>query len=218
MVELMLSITFIAILLLSIAMLTIQMSGIYNKGLTLREANQSGQFISSEVERALNQTYSNAVTSVTLPDEQGGRLCAGGTVYAWNYPVTFTPTERVDALNKLNGSADVRFAKFSGTEEKYCQAQSNGAWEPLPDTAVELLSGGNANVALHSFSLNRSEVSGDSTQTIYTIKLVVGTPNTGLITENNSLLCKAADTKDDEWCAVNEFEFTARSGNREVLQ
>lgn len=217
-VELMLSITFIAVLLLAIAMMTIQMSSIYNKGLTLREANQAGQFVSSEVQRSLNQTYSNAVEAVNLPDSQGGRLCAGGTVYAWNYPDTFTPTERVDAINKVDGSADVRFVKFAGTIEQYCETQGGGSWKALPDTASELLSGGNANIALHSFSLDRVAVPEDNTQTIYTVKIVVGTPSVGLVTEDNSLLCKAADSKDDEWCAVNQFEFTARSGNREALQ
>ena len=69
MIELMLSVTFIAILLLAIAMLIIQMSGMYNKGLTLREASQAGQFISSEIQRSLNQTYSNAVVYVNLPDD-----------------------------------------------------------------------------------------------------------------------------------------------------
>ena len=215
MVELMLSVSFIAVLLLAIAMLTIQMSGIYNKGLTLREANQAGQFLSSEVQRSLNQTYSRAVEVVSFPDGVGGRLCAGGTVYAWNYPSGFT---RVDAVNKLNESADVRFVKFSGSIEMYCQAQTDGTWTPLPNSAVELLSGGNANIALHSFSLNRSDVPEDSTQTIYTVKMIVGTPSVGLVTENNTLRCKAGDKKDDEWCGVNEFTFTARSGNREALQ
>jgi len=220
-IELMLSVSFIAVLLLAIAMLVIQMSAIYNKGLTLREANQAGQFISSEVQRALNQTYSNAVEVAELPESQGGRLCVGGTVYAWNYPGNNnTGFERTDAINQIGDprSSNVRFVKTSGATDQYCQVQSNGTWTSLPADATELLSSGNANIAIHSFSLDKSSVAEDSTQTIYTIKIIIGTPNTGLITEGNSRRCKADDKKDDEWCAVNEFNFTARSGNREVLK
>lgn len=220
-VELTLSISFIAILLLAIAMFIIQLSGIYNKGLTLREANQGGQFVSSEIQRTLNQTYSSAVEAVSFSDagrESGGRLCAGGTVYAWNYPDTTDST----AVNKIKDSAgkesaDVRFAKFSGSVNKYCR-QQGGLWEPLPNSAIELLAGGNANIALHSFSLERLDVIEDTSQTIYTVTMVVGTPSEGLVTEGNSRRCKAAGRNDDSWCAVNEFTFTARSGNKEALQ
>jgi len=220
MTELMLAVSFIAVLLLAIAMLIIQMSAIYNKGLTLREANQAGQFISSEIQRSLNQTYSNAVKMAELPEGQGGRLCAGGTVYAWNYPgANGAGLQRVDAINEIGTppSANVRFMKFTGSAEAYCQTV-DGSWRKPPSTASELLSGGNANIAIHSFSLNKSPVPEDETQTIYTVKMIIGTPHVGLIEEGNSLRCKAANKDDDEWCAVNEFNFTARSGNREVLQ
>lgn len=219
MTELMLAVSFIAILLLAIAMLIIQMSAIYNKGLTLREANQAGQFISSEIQRTLNQTYSNAVAYVELPEAQGGRLCAGGTVYAWNYPgANGGGLQRVNAINQVGTppSANVRFVKFTGSADTYCQAASG--WKELPPAASELLSGGNANIAIHSFNLEKSTVTEDGTQTIYAVKMIIGTPHVGLIEEGNSLRCKAGDKKDDEWCAVNEFNFTARSGNREVLQ
>ncbi len=219
-VELMLSISFIAILLLAIAMLIIQMSAIYNKGLTLREANQAGQFISSEIQRSLNQTYSNAVEAVEFSDGHGtygGRLCAGGTVYAWNYPSSFSDTHAINRVGTSADASDVRFVKFSGTADKYCQ-QNEDTWEQLPYNATELLSEGNANIAIHSFSLERSVVNEDNSQTIYTVKMVVGTTNVGLVTDANGTRCNDGNKKDDEWCAVNEFGFTARSGNREVLQ
>lgn len=46
-IELMLSMTFLAMLMLVIALTTIQISNIYNKGVTLREVNQAGRSVSA---------------------------------------------------------------------------------------------------------------------------------------------------------------------------
>lgn len=219
MVELMLSLSFIAILLLAIAMLIIQMSSIYNKGLTLREANEAGQFISSEIQRTLNQAHRAAVNidSVNFPSETGGRLCAGTTVYAWNYPEKtnrFTATD-TSVINRLsNGSAEVRLVKFTGTAKEYCEVQDDGSWKAIPARVSELLSGGNANIAIHGFTARVDDVHQDPTQAIYSIGIVVGTTGTGLLTDS-STRCQADSMKSDQWCAVNEFAFTARAGNKE---
>ena len=212
-VELMLSVSFIAVLLIAITLLTIQMTSIYNKGLTIREANQAGQFIASDVQRALNDSFDDGVdsTAVTLPDGKGGRLCTGSVVYAWNFPAFFSDAT---AINRIGTSSDVRFVRFSGNADTYCKPSLTNVWEPLPSTAKELLSGGNANVALHSVEVDGQTVSEDSRQTIYYIRMVVGTANTGLLTADGSQ-CRAEDDKADQWCAINEFTFTARSGSKE---
>src|SRR6476659_3635649 len=82
-VELSLSMTFVAVLLLAIALLTMQITGIYRKGLTLRAVNQAGQLVSTDMERTLNVSVPQSVTEVD--NAKGGRLCAGTTIYAWNY-------------------------------------------------------------------------------------------------------------------------------------
>ncbi len=217
-VELTLSISFIAVLLIAITLLIMQTASIYNKGLTLREANQAGQFISSEIQRSLNQTYSRAVVATEFSDNSGGRLCAGTVSYAWNYADTFWPDATGGTVNSLHNSSDVRFVKFSGVADDYCKEQADGTWRPLPSDAKELLAAGNANVALHSFSFDRLGVVGDDTQTIYAIKMVVGTPSTGLVNGNSCKVDQESNKYNDEWCAVNQFSFTARSGNREALQ
>jgi len=223
MVELIVSMTFIAVLLLSIATLTLEMTGIFNKGITIRESNQAGQFISSEVQRALNQTYSNEVElgAVGLPvgalTPIGGRLCVGSTVYAWNYPDDdgkFPDT--TSAINTVGSSTDVRFVKFAGVADTYCVEKPGGGWEKLPGSSKELLGSGNANIALHSFSITSSDVEGDATQKIYKVDMIIGTTEVGLLTEENR--CKGSEKKEDEWCAINQFSFTARSGNKEEVK
>ncbi len=217
-VELTLSISFIAVLLIAITLLIMQTASIYNRGLTLREANQAGQFISSEIQRSLNQTYSKAVVAVEFGDHSGGRLCAGSIVYAWNYADTFWPTGHGGTTNSLNNSSDVRFVKFTGVATDYCKEQADGSWRPLPSDAKELLASGIANIALHSFSFDRLSVVDDDNQTIYAIKMVVGTPSTGLVNGSSCKVDQELNKHNDEWCAVNQFSFTARSGNKEALQ
>ena len=208
MVELMVSMVFISVLLLAIAMLILQITSIYNKGLTMREANQTGQFITSELQRALNQTYTEEVFYEDMPGGSGARLCAGTTIYAWNY------ADHLDnGTNRIGGSADVRFVKFNGSPDDYCVEGDDGWSSPnIPSDATELLAEGNSNIALHSFTFGRGDVTDDSTQTIYSMTMVVGTTNTGLIIGNN---CQADDKIADERCAINEFRFTARSGDKE---
>lgn len=208
MVELMVSMVFISVLLLAIAMLILQITSVYNKGLTMREANQAGQFIASELQRALNQTYTEEVFYEDMPANSGARLCAGTTIYAWNYAEHLS-----SGTNRVGGSADVRFVKFNGSPDDYCVEGDDGWSNPaIPGDATELLAEGNSNIALHDFTFSRSDVTGDSTQTIYTMEMVVGTTDTGLIVGNN---CRADDLLADERCAINQFRFTARSGDKE---
>jgi len=55
-------------------------------------------------------------------------------------------------------------------------------------------------------------VAGDDSQRIYLIDLVIGTNEAGVIAGNG---CRLPESRvDDEYCAVNEFSFTARAGNK----
>ena len=52
-IELMLSMTFISILLVAIAVTIIQISNVYNRGITLKEVNQAGRSLSNELQRSI---------------------------------------------------------------------------------------------------------------------------------------------------------------------
>ena len=95
-IELMLAMTFIAFLLVAIAMVTVQISNIYNKGITLREVNQAGRSVADEIQRSISSSIPFDVTpkvdaspataaSKYVVRDGGGRLCLGQYTYAWNY-------------------------------------------------------------------------------------------------------------------------------------
>lgn len=211
-VELMLSMAFIAILLLAIALLIMQISSIYHKGLTLRAVNEAGAVISNDVRRTLNTSNPRITKHVTddALNPTGGRLCVGNVIYAWNFGKYLSDST---VFNKdVNGVTDLRLIKFTNpSSTDYCTPQS-GTYPALPANKTELLRGGDSNIALHTFAISDQMVSGDDSQRLYQINMVIGTNETGVIAGNG---CRQPESRvDDAYCAVNEFSFTARAGNR----
>src|SRR3954468_13520221 len=126
-IELMLAMTFIAMLLVAIALTTIQISNIYNKGITLREVNQAGRSVSDELQRTISSATPFDVTpkgsgdiapaSRYITSAGGGRMCLGNYTYAWNYGKALVGGSGAPAiLNKYSGADSgtaVRFVRVT---------------------------------------------------------------------------------------------------------
>ena len=228
-VELSLAMAFIAMLLLGIAGLTIQISSIYNKGLTMRAVNESGQLIASVIQRTLSVSQPSQVSFVNdiSTTRGGGRLCASNVVYAWNYAGSLTT-----GLNNYNryisGGAgrEVRMIRFIG-DDTYCKfipMTSQYKLLPNPSTVstTELLKSGDNTLALHSFTIaqdgsgNYGEaVKDDDAQRLYQVSFLIGNSSQGKFINDSG--CAAPESRvDDEYCAVNQFNFIARAGNKGV--
>lgn len=216
-VELMLSMAFIAILLLAIAMLVLQISTIYNKGITMRAVNQIGQTVSSDIQRTLNsarpQDVDFAPVDQTL-EPSGARFCVGSTVYAWNYGKYLAAS---DAFNKYDGdNTPIRLVRFDAKGLKYCELV-NDVYLPIPVADVtELIGADDTNIAIHKLEIGDQPAAGDESQRIYSISLVIGTNEQSIIESTiDGGGCEAPTSAvDDSYCAVNKFVFTARAGNK----
>lgn len=227
-VELSLSMAFIALLLLGIAMLTLQISTIYTKGLTLRAVNESGQLISSNIQRTLNTSRPQEVLFVELTG--GGRLCANNVVYAWNYGGTsLTARTGFNGYNRYTGSPNtlVRMVRFIG-DTTYCTpVNPPNVYKRLPattnETISELLKAGDNTLAIHQFAVAKDAsdligeaVKDDSTQRMYHVSFIIGSNDQVNIDASG---CEApANRVDDQYCAVNTFDFVARAGNKGILR
>jgi prepilin-type N-terminal cleavage/methylation domain-containing protein len=208
-VELMLAMTFIAVLLLMITLLVMQVSAIYNKGITLRAVNEAGQLLSSEMQRKINTASVQSVKFAPDTNGTGGRLCVGGTVYAWNYT-----QDAPDFLNQYptpDESEAIGFIRFQGSAEEYCVGLAN---LPAKSEAIDLLNSNDQYLVMRDFSFASSPLPEDATQTIYQISFVIGTNSEDLIDSNGQ--CRPPSNSGEEFCAVNEFSFTARAGDEEV--
>lgn len=220
-IELMLSMTFLSILLVMIALLTIQVSNIYTKGVTLKAVNQAGVELSDDLKRTLNQSSPDQVREVVDMSGKGGRLCTGTYSYAWNYGQTINDSvdgaaganEYSTAPND-NAKKDIRFVKVVDPGSQLCSPQEGGLYPPIDTSkSTELLAKGNRNLVIHGLQISRSDLAGD--QTIFTIHMVLGTNNQDEFISGQTQ-CRPPSDGFDEFCAVNTLDFTARASNSDI--
>jgi prepilin-type N-terminal cleavage/methylation domain-containing protein len=221
-IELMLAMSFLAVLLLAIAMTVIQIGNIYNRGLTLKEVNQTGRALSTELKRGIAQTPSFAINYPTAGSKYvnstwGGRLCISQYSYIWNYGVTIKDTSANASNSNVYtaglSSEKIRFIKVSDPSGQYC---SNPAMTIDPSGAVELLDEGDRDLAVHSFMIGYDPSGSDALtgQRIYTISFVLGTNDQAALSANRTD-CRTPDdiASDLTYCSVYEFKITARTSN-----
>lgn len=218
-IELMLAMTFIAFLLIAIAMTTIQISHIYNKGITLREVNQAGRSLSDEFQRSIASSVPFDVTphSPSVPTsryvvrDEGGRLCLGSYTYAWNYGKAVVGDAVVPPFNKYDDGEIVRFAKIPDAGGALC----NDPGLPIPRAgANDLLSSGDRDLILHTFTISRTESDASIGQSLYAISFTIGTNDRKQLTVNDAS-CRppSENIGDEDYCSVNQFDIIARAGN-----
>ena len=224
-VELMLSMTFIAFLLVAIAMLTIQMSNIYTKGTTLRQVNQSGLAVSEELQRSIATTVPFETKEIAgisqkyIARDNGGRLCVGQYSYAWNYgeAIKTNPTGLLSRYSDHSNEI-IRFVKVVDPGGDICA-------DPISQDAIdrskatEMLASGDRDLAVYSFNIVQTAKSGVTGQAIYSINFLLGTNTTAQINvaEDGYAGCKPPSGADgnENFCAINQFSIRARAGNQQ---
>ncbi len=217
-IELMLSMTFLAMLMLVIALTTIQISNIYNKGVTLREVNQAGRSVSASLQRSIATAVPfNVTPSVGAPSTSqyvvrgdGGRLCLGNYTYAWTYGANITGGTQ--SLNKYTvGGAAVRFAKIADPGASLCKGNP-GTIDAAQ--ASELLTSGDRDLVVQSFTIQQTASEPLTGEALYAISMVIGTSDTTQLLADKSA-CKPPSGLSgvDNYCSVNRFDIIAHAGN-----
>ncbi len=219
-IELMLAMTFLSILLLAIAMLTIQISNIYTRGVTLREVNAAGGEISNDLQRAIQgaQVFDLGETAeggnfVQFDNGEGeaitgGRLCLGKYSYAWNYGKTLIGPSG-DVKSKYKGSGlPVRFAKVIDSGRVLCSAV-DGVYPDIPqEGAVDMLANSGRNISVQEFSISSNDGG------LYSIAIEIGTNERGALVDDGESCRPPSDLASDfNYCAVNRFDIVAKAGS-----
>jgi prepilin-type N-terminal cleavage/methylation domain-containing protein len=221
-IELMLAMTFISFLLLAVALTTIQLSNIYNKGTTLQAVNQAGRAVSSSLQRDIAASEPFTVSdqahySGYTTGSKGGRLCLGQISYLWNYGTTLNnpASGPGDLLTYAGTNIPVRLARVIDPDGSYCkdlskiQVSSASATELLGDSATDL-------AIQPPFTLSQPpNLASGAVQPLYSLSFVIGTNEQGTIDTSNATCVPPADDKNNwQFCAVNVFSFTTRAGIR----
>lgn len=233
-IELMLAMAFVAILLLFIALTVIQMSNIYNKGLTMKAVNQAGLTISKDIRQTLSQGQAFILPSalclqsanggcVTDPqDAVAGRLCTGLYTYIWNYGKSLDKPINQYLPNSdpsdTSGTNQIRLVRVRDNSGQYCADPTTKVNE---SDATDLLSSDNDDLAVQSFAITQVASNPAIGQALYRVVIEISTSNQSALQQSRSSLdtidtnCRppSDDASLINYCAVNRFDFTAEAGS-----
>lgn len=214
-IELMLAMSFVSVLLVSVAMLTIQISRQYTSGVTMKEINQAGAEISDDIRRTLAASTAAEIKFATKNDGKTFILCSGQYSYIANNPELVNGSGGV----MINSAPQVpaRLVKVRDPNGAYCNAPSIA---PLPaDISTELLAG-DRSLVVRNFAISptTAPTSGSlvddykAGRMIYTVSLAI---STGASDEIEDGQCRPpSDVKSgEEYCAIDTFVVVARVGN-----
>lgn len=206
-VELMLSMTFVAVMLVAIALCAIQISTIYSRGETVRQLNQVMRVVATDLETTVAAAHPFDVDPAAVA---AGRLCMGRYTYVWSVP----------APGRQNTAADgsvIRFGRVSDPGKTLC-APANLSTTSITQEVTDLMVAGDRSLMVHSLAVTPVITTTSSTQRLYTLTMLVGTDNTAAIetTADNVTVCRGpSDANADlTYCAINEFTITVRAGIR----
>lgn len=227
-IELMLAMTFISVLLIAIAMTTIQISNIYTKGITLREVNQAGRTISDDLQRSIGASAPFDLAPTATPasyvtQPTGGRLCVGKYSYLWNYGENIAQTGDATNLdNHFDDNTVIRFVRVLDPDKSLCQKGTEDGNTPSPEypipektKSVELLASGDRDLAIHNFTIAKTAEEAATSQAMYAISFVIGTNDQAQLTTNDASCRPPSDgVGAEDYCSVNQFDIVARAGNQ----
>lgn len=221
-IELMLAMGFISFLLLAIALTIIQIGSIYNRGMTLKEVNQTSRSISAELTRGIASSEAFSLSQKYVSTSTGGRLCLGQYSYLWNYAKSLQDSARVQYQDvTTNNKGPIRFIKVPDASGAYCVLQNDGQYLDiqLADTnsVIELLKAGDRTLSIHQFAISSGPNAADSAtgQQLYSVSFTIGTGEvTALTSDQTSCLPPSDPNSDYAYCTVQQFTLAVRAGDR----
>ena len=221
-IELMLAMTFIAILLLGIAMTIIQIGNIYNKGITVKEINQAGRSIGDDVKRTTAAAPSINLVTDYATNSAGGRFCAGNYSYIWNTAKALENNDANLTTYQSTPSKQVHFVKVPDTSKIYCAKTGAGfTYRSIraldTNLAQELLATGDHTLGINEFNLPLTNAVTDVTtgETIYTLNYTIGSGATSAMDSTQSACLDPSQPNSNlTYCTVQQFTLVLRTGNR----
>ena len=268
-IEITLAMTFLAILMVSIATLIMRVTNIYQKGLAMRAINATGTEIIEDITRTVGAAsylvdihsqdaelggngvmeYDNNYKLVekyyydyTVYNENHngknfnvqyfGVLCTRDYSYIWNTARALDPDFTTKNFITVNGEK-VKMVRVYDREQTQCNKDKNGSVANLAkrnylpvtinvpaDNVVELINNDEMDLALYEFNVTPATQSAITRQSFISANFILATRQGGININANGDFCRGEDNefKDEyegtmfNYCAVNKFSFSARTG------
>ena len=217
-IELMLSMTFVAVLLVTMILAIIHISSTYTKGVTIKSINQAGRDIYDTLKR--DGVKDGMAGEPIQPAEGGGlgRACLGNYSYLWNEASSLQ--DGGSPVNYEGTDTPIIFARVYDTGARYCEPLGAGGYEMIVqrDDSVEMLPADNGDYALHLFTMERTpafdQLMGDSP--IYHIRYVIGTNGIDTMSGDIATLDRSCrppsdNTNNFNFCSINTFELILKA-------
>lgn len=224
-IEIMLAMAFISMLLLAIALIVIQISHIYNRGLTFKEVNQTSRTFSDSLLRDIS---ASAPFSLAASDRHyynspgvGGRLCLGDYSYVWNYGAVLASGSTTQI--RYSDGTQLRMARIADATASYCTPDASNPAAFAKTTvnksqSTELISSTDHNIVIHELTITTSPTATDAVigQQLFTIVYTIGSNDQTVLKKVNGLTtCQQAGdaNPDPQFCMVQQFSLVARAQN-----
>jgi len=191
-IELILATAFIAFILIFMLTTMISVMSNYNKGLAVKQINQTARTVSDEMSRLLQGTNASAINTSRIAN---GRVCMGGVSYVWNI--------RNNTTNQYTSGTPVKFARVNDAGGALC-----GSTLPAvnPANASEMLSS--------QIWVQQLDVAVSSNLKLVDITISLSTASPNQPTGNDPLLGAICDGgKDSQYCAIATFRTTVATKN-----
>lgn len=165
----------------------VQVMSNYNKGLAVKQINQTARTVSEEMGQLIQGTSASSINTAYLAN---GRVCLGGVSYVWN--------DKGGSTNKYTTGSTFTMVRVNDAAGAMCSAA-------LPAVnaanASELLSG--------NIWVQQVGVSVSSNQKLVDITIGLSTASPNQPTGTDPLLGTICDGgKDSQYCAVATFKTT----------
>ena len=202
-IELSVAMTMLSILLFILILAGMQVISIYNKGVTLKRVNQSGEAVGNELQASLRRASPGSISVRTknlgLSSVITG-ICTGKTSYVWN---VYDKDNNNTAIT-TSGGRGIYFVKVSGDSTN---SMCNGS-NPVPDNAKELLSDDLVVRLPTSVTFNNEKGDGSLLHSLISITYTLSSlENSSLVDESGRSVCRGG--KEGEFCALNTFTITS---------
>jgi hypothetical protein len=191
-VELILATAFIAFILIFMLATMLQVMSNYNKGLAVKQINQTARTVSDEMSKLIQATDVSTINTAYIGN---GRVCFGGVSYVWNVKGATT--------NKYTTGGSFTMVRVNDTAGALC---ASGLPAVNPANATDLLSGG--------IWVQQIGVTVSSNQRLVDITIGLSTAAPNQPTGTDAVLGTICDgSKDSQYCAIATFKTTVSTKN-----
>jgi prepilin-type N-terminal cleavage/methylation domain-containing protein len=134
-IELLLALAFVAFVLIFATTTIIQVMRTYNKGLAVKEINQTARATTEDITRIIKGSNPSVIVTsplTTNPSTSKGRVCFGGVSYVWNFTNA--------TLNQYTDNSRINFARVDDPGSALCVLSAGVYPKVNKAQATELLS------------------------------------------------------------------------------